>query len=720
MLKKLDREILKTDYGVSYGSVTLKSLQNDNIPELDLLVREAIQNSSDASLKQEGKSYAVNFSTGGFVPAQFNALLTGLENILNKRYSKPEAVFLEIRDTKTSGLTGKIRKAEINKDDHGNFFKMIFDTGKRQIISTAGGNWGFGKSVYYRVGAGIVVFYSRIKENNVYKDRLIITLVEDENKTDDEGKDFTILNSIEPLSAGKAWWGYRDGEDLLPLTDTNEIEEVLNIFGIKAFKNNESGTSIIIPYISPKKLLDGIIPVESDIREDIKEFFTEVWTSTISDYLRLSIQKWYAPKIHNRELEKYNNKWLLVSVDNKPIRKQDLQPFFNLVQELYTTALAKGNGCDYSSQEFPKIETLPISITKYFSKGSIKIGYIAIIKVSRSELKLDTGVLSPYDFIGKFEADGGINEPIVMYARDPGMVIDYAITGAWVKGIIPPDSQEDFFFAFFVPISSKTIMQDFSEKEFAGLTLGEYLRECEASDHMGWNDPVKMQIVQRIQKNSIKLINKHIKAYYIDNNNIDATASKLSGRLGRSLLPRIGYGKPGNNGGGNGTGGGGNGTGGGGGTGRGGGTGGRVGGIKFDIISRTIKGNLIEMDFSLKLSTPKKTASLSLMVASEAGWIDSSSWAEEIGTEFPLTIKNCYIDNVITDVINKPYFIGKNCSEEEDSITTEILDVNLQAETDNSKFTQINFSAHIQSPQIFGTLKILSYDKKYQFTFREE
>ena len=50
----LDREILRTDYGVSYGSVTLKSLQNDNVPELDLLVREAIQNSSDAALMEEG------------------------------------------------------------------------------------------------------------------------------------------------------------------------------------------------------------------------------------------------------------------------------------------------------------------------------------------------------------------------------------------------------------------------------------------------------------------------------------------------------------------------------------------------------------------------------------------------------------------------------------------------------------------------------------------
>lgn len=64
----LDRRVLRTDYAVSYGSVTLKSLQNDNIPELDLLVRESIQNSSDASLGMPGQSYNVNFTTGKFTP----------------------------------------------------------------------------------------------------------------------------------------------------------------------------------------------------------------------------------------------------------------------------------------------------------------------------------------------------------------------------------------------------------------------------------------------------------------------------------------------------------------------------------------------------------------------------------------------------------------------------------------------------------------------------
>ena len=93
---KVYRHILKTNYGVSYGSVTLKSLQNDNIPELDLLVRESIQNSSDAALNLPGQSYCVNFTTGTFIPKDFNGFLTGIEAELNSRYTAPSADFYTI------------------------------------------------------------------------------------------------------------------------------------------------------------------------------------------------------------------------------------------------------------------------------------------------------------------------------------------------------------------------------------------------------------------------------------------------------------------------------------------------------------------------------------------------------------------------------------------------------------------------------------------------
>lgn len=700
-MKKLDREILKTDYGVSYGSVTLKSLQNDNVPELDLLVREAIQNSSDASLKEDGRMYMVNFIPGIFNPACFNELLDGLQTILDKKYPGPIAEYLEIRDTKTSGLTGKIKKAEIGKNDHGNFFKLIYDTGKRQTISTAGGNWGFGKSVYYRVGIGIVIFYSRIKNNDSYENRLIITLVEDESKADSEGNDITLLNSLEPRSAGKAWWGIRDGEDLLPLTDMTLIKPILDIFGIIPFKNDETGTSIIIPYINTDDLLTGIIPVDAEIEQGVKETFLSSWAASLSDYLRLSIQKWYAPKIHNQELEKIpgcSNKWLLVAVDNKPIRRQDLLPFFRLTQELYTTALAKTFQVEYKSTQFPQIVTLAVNMQSYFDHGTTA-GYVAMIKLSKSELNGDQSLLSPYDYIGKFEADGGLNEPILMYARDPGMVIDYAITGPWVKNLTPPESSDEYLFAFFVPNTNKTIKQNLAVPEYAGMMLGEYLRECEASDHMEWNDPAKMQIVQRIQKNSINQINKTIKASAAAT--VDATPSKLSNRLGRSLLPKIGYGKQKGPGG----------------SGSGGGGGGKITNVTFDILSQQICENEIVIDFSLKLNHQKKSATVFVLIASEAGWIDAVSWNDEIGTDFPVEILECKIREIKTSLSDEPKLINGMCSKNNRMIDRDEITVELLSENEKDILTKLDFKTHVQNPEVVGQIRLYSYDKKYRFIF---
>ena len=78
--------ILPMKIGVSYGSGALKALQNDNIPDLDLLVREAIQNSSDAAIGQPEDSCNINFTQGTFSPAAFNALLPDVGPILDRRF----------------------------------------------------------------------------------------------------------------------------------------------------------------------------------------------------------------------------------------------------------------------------------------------------------------------------------------------------------------------------------------------------------------------------------------------------------------------------------------------------------------------------------------------------------------------------------------------------------------------------------------------------------
>ena len=256
-------------------------------------------------------------------------------------------------------------------------------------------------------------------------------------------------------------------------------------------------------------------------------------------------------------------------------------------------------------------------------------------------------------------------------------------------------------FAFFVPITAKIIKSDLAVPEYAGMKLGEYLRECEASDHMGWNDPVKMQIVQRIQKNTVNAINKHIK----DSTNIkvDATASKLSNRLGKKLLPKIGYGRERVSGRG---------------AGSGGGT--KITNISFVVVSQIIMGNEVNIDFVLKLSHGKKNAVVSMMIASEAGWIDEISWDDDIGTAFPVEIIECYIESINSSVFKYPYRIDKKCSSEDWSINTDELEVNLRSESEEGGKTQLEFFSYVQNLEISGKIKLRSYDKKYQFTFRVE
>ena len=696
----LDRRILKTDYAVSYGSVTLKSLQNDNIPELDLLVRESIQNSSDAALNMPGQSYNVNFCTGKFSPPVFNSLLGGIEDDLNKRFSNGSADFLEIRDTGTSGLTGNVRKSELKSDDHGNFFKLIYDTGKRQMQANAGGNWGFGKSVYYRVGIGIVIFYSRIRTGNNYESRLIITLVEDEGKKNSDGTDATLLNKIEPLSAGKAWWGLKDGDDLLPLQNENDIRNVLQVFNLETFSGSKTGTSIIIPYIDSEKLLGDTIPADADIRDDVKDNFTSVWTHSVADYLKLSIQKWYAPKLHNLELKNYpNKKWLLATINNVPMKRSDMLPFFSLVQELYNTSLARTYGREYKSLKFEGINCTAVNVRNYFP--TMTAGYLSTVKISVDQLNGNQNVLSPYAYTGNFEADGGLNEPIVMFTRDPGMIIDYPISGSWVKGITPPDDPNCYLFGFFMPIIEKRLKDDLNVPEFAGMEFGEYLRRCEASDHMGWDDPAKMQLVSRIQRNSVRIMNELISGEKVQQ--VEATASKLANKLGARLLPRIGYGKKKDSktGGGNSSG------------------GGKIVNAQLELTNQRFYGNHMEMDYSLTLMHAKKTADISVLIASEGGgWITPKSWQEDIGTRFPVELEQFTVDSLSFSSDIQEESISVKCDKTARRKDSDKMSISLCAAEGSNETSKVSIVSNVFNLKIQGTVTVFALDKKYQFVFK--
>lgn len=527
-----------------YGSTVLKSLQNDNIPDLDLLVREAVQNCSDASLNTSGRFFSIDFKYGDFDSRQLASHMVGIESILKKRFPASKATFLEIRDSHTSGLTGPCDYNDITPEgDHGNYFKLIFDTGKRQEKRGAGGNWGFGKSVYYRISqSGLVFFYSRIKSESRYEERLVATMIENE----DDPK--SILSSVSKRTTGRAWWG-RPGvsNNVLPVTDAGSIDAFLGIFGLKRFSGTDTGTVVIIPFIDEERLLEQVVPHEGVNEEELSRC---IWKDSIPEYLKYAIQKWYAPKLTNTNLEKVGagGKWMRATVNGDGLRAKEMPRFFQLAQELYTTALYKCEGEDYSSKLFEGIKTKDIRVRRENLKHEL-VGIAAFVTIARRMLDAGRAGISPYTLTRNFKSSEEVNEPIVMFAREPGMIIDFSINSEWSKGAVAPIKQDgqpedEYVVAFFVPNASNEFLiegrwdvnRGFAE-EF--IDLGGYLRACEASDHTSWQDRATSTLVHKIQSGVSKGLADATKPTSMESR--DASVSRLSSRLGRALLPPLNY-----------------------------------------------------------------------------------------------------------------------------------------------------------------------------------
>ena len=692
----LDSHILGMDYGSSYGSGSLKALQNDNLPEIDLLVREAIQNSSDASLRESGDSFGVSFNYKTFSPKQFNDLLSDVKDILNERYPESEADYLEIRDYKTSGLTGSVRRAEVAQfpDDHGNYFKLVFDTGKEQTNSDdgmAGGSWGYGKSVYFRFGIGLVLFYSQIKTDGGYGSRLIVALVEHENSEN------AILSGVREDAIGRAWWGRWDAEDpteLLPITDVAEIKEILDVFGVEPFGLTETGTSIIIPYIDKEKLMDGIFPEHCGISEDVISMCS--FKDDIVEYTKLAIQKWYAPKIFNKNLAKYSNqKWLSVRVNGVGIKNTDMRPLFQLVQELYTSALSanKFGKQDYNSGLFRGIKSVPVPSKKV--QGD-RAGFVSTVIVTNKDLGSTGAIIPPQAYLRLF---GTLtqNDPIVMYARAAGMVLDYKIEGRWTKGLIKPEGEDEMLISFFVPDCGLKLKEDKVLGEYSGMSLGNYLRKCEKSDHMAWTDPSSLTVVTNIASQTTAKINDCYRAK--SSAESEGTASKLSGKLGRRLLPTLSFGKKKGSGGAS-------------------GSGGTINNLDCILRQSIISADSMTIEFELRFKNIRKEAFIGVFVESEVGLMDAHSWKTGIGTVFPIEIPIIANCSVLALNSNQILTFDSSCTKENRYIENDFSTIEVVC-TEDGEALGFKVTNTVTNAVVRGTLTLKSRNKKYCCTVKE-
>lgn len=501
-----------------YGDKVLSILQDQSTPLMDLLVREAIQNSLDAASDSD-KPVQVSINlreldtnglmeTMGLLPSEYKELAT-------------KQKVLEIRDSGTTGLTGERTMDSVQETNlAGNFIKLVFSLGVNQTKEAAGGSWGFGKTIFYRPGSGLVFYYSKLQTG---ESRLAACWVEDQNKS--EG----ILRKSE-IKTGVCWWGKKSiGIYLEPVTDEVEISEVLELLTSIPFGQDESGTAIIIPFLN-------------------EEFVNSFNDSA----LKLSVMKWYGPRLFSTWKDSSMiigaGPRLIVKINNNCINPNE-ERFFSIVNLLHVYAIQgrifKCEGFDPA--DFPPETSWHREEINYKKKV---LGWLAWVELNGKDLKLPNGFKSPDEILFLKEAfsdteteeqldtpTGGRNgggAPLLLMSRSPGMVIQYATKIDWVsRANTMPDS---WLIGFFVVNSS--------DKE-----IENYFRSCEYAIHNDWVHPssgsskdatAAPDYVKHVQKAIRGTFSKRLKTK-IDNS-VRQQAFSISRQIARIFMPKDGFG----------------------------------------------------------------------------------------------------------------------------------------------------------------------------------
>lgn len=687
-------EIAEAGRMTQTGSSLLRLIQNNNMPILDLLVRESIQNSLDAR-KLDSKYVEVDYLTGQFNSKRLSKELEQISEPLDRRFGMTDYEYIAIRDTNTVGLTGVMDYKKVQNNEYGNLLKLVYEICKPQEAEGAGGSWGIGKTVYFRIGIGLVIYYSRIKnERGEYESRLAASYVENELDPN------AMIPVYEGMSKrGIAWWGEKVEENVTqPVTDIGYIREFLNIFGINEYQGDETGTTIIIPYIDSEYLLNNNrVEYLNDQEEEIVPF----WCTSLDEYLSIAVQRWYAPRLNNRHYQQ--GAFLRTKINDKGISRDSMKPVFQVIQSLYNRAQYIDEEDILTEVEDKKIE--PIRVKKYLDDPSI--GTLAFAKVSRDLLKMNVPDNNPEPFMyfNNEIRDADVNKPTICFTRKPAMIVSYENVGSWVSNI-PPTAKDEYIIGIFV-LNSFNRLRNCPSTE----TVEEYIRKSEMADHTSWGDwsegNYNPRLVNKIQTNVNKIISREFsQVQEVNKPRVNSGLGKLFGDM---LLPPEGFGN--------------------------GASGSKPGGktsdptmtkrsrFKFVVDSKGIRylPNKMIIPLNLETSTKRKISrtGFDILIDSESKKIEIDEWENKMKLEAPFGIKEFRLQ--VENIDGERLDVEKSLS---DSSSVEVQNITFAKKTSKNGtchgLSIFSDESHYMKIKIFVSVELKRNDIKPSFVFEKE
>lgn len=619
------------------GASLLRAMQNESMMRLDLLARESIQNVLDAAIEGPGGEVRVNFRFTTHATDTIAALLAdGIDRKVLRSRFPDGGQLLEIRDSLTVGLTGPLSLTDIRPgEEHGNLLKLVYEIGRTRSNEGAGGSWGLGKTCYFRMGVGLVFYYSRIQCGHDFEERLVACLVEDPGSPE-------CLQSH--TQTGIGWWG---AEHLKPVTRGSQVRDILSKLGIRRFAGEETGTAIIIPF-----LRDDLIPppeVASDDAETRAPAASPWWTHSYEDFIMVSVQRWFSTRLDNNLFA--TGPRLSVTVNNKPVRTAGMLPVFQVVQALYNRAVhPEKSGQDYFTERELSPDSIlcqKVSIRNVFRKGA-GAGTITAVLLTPEQLQMrePNNYPDPYSCI--FGRSDGIAPhcPIVTFVRSPGMSIcwDSSTESSSWSGGLNGSADGRYLIALFTPDQGRVLTSDLGQALSVGaakndVTLEYYLRSCERADHHQWADTAGQTIIRRIRSNTGKLIKdfggKTVRTIEV------APAIRMARNLADLLMPQRGAGSDGRHG-------------------KrspkrvasGAGNSGKLAQPAIKILSVDFLSDAVRVSWELVWGLADLTAGreLVLEVDSEGGSIGESEWLEAQLGSFPFRIAEVVLDSVTGNI----------------------------------------------------------------------
>ena len=604
------------------GESLIRLIQNNNTPILDLFIRESLQNSLDAA-RQKERSITVNYRTGSFDSRRLTCELESITEAMNRKYPNTTYDYVAVQDRNTVGLTGDEDFDKIyHQRQKGNYYKLVFDISKAQDAEGAGGSWGLGKTIYFRIGIGLVIYYSRIElSDHTYQDRLIANFVEDETLKD------CVIPKTKKASRGIAWWGEpADDERVYAVHDRDYIKNFLSIFNIKPYEGTDTGTTIIIPYINKSKLLKN----NRTVYEYNGQESYAPWTGNFEEYLSIAVQRWYLPRLNNSLFPK--RAFLKCFINGAKIDVMRMEPLFKIMRELYISTKSGIPSIGYCDDNAIQIYVKDINSTKL--EGRLA-GRVAFCKATKDELQMlpPNNKWDPYVYANLVRQGDDMNTPIIAITRGPGMIVSYNNVGPWVHRI--PETQEDEFIIGIFSVNSEAKIKD------SDLTLEEYLRKSEKADHSAWEDfsirnDFSPGIINLIQRNVVKKVGEQFKAEQTITTQTINTV--LGAKLAKILLPPKGFGNmP---------------------------TAERKGSVKKTSIAKkkmkksamkidpsnsTFSQNTITFNTDFEMKKNVKRSMFFLFLRTENGHISPSEWSSNFEGVYPFSFKSIHIESLKID-----------------------------------------------------------------------